>query len=153
MNHYSMVFVFSEDYQNVLLLRKPLDHHNPLFRGRWTAPGGKQEQFESILSCAVREVQEETGLSYMYTQFRRVVEFDCNCDPNEGLHKVTVFGVRGSNSDLDQAQGSVSEPVREFKIGVRDGLGLVDIPDRELRLLWYTTPLLQLTLARMRQPA
>ena len=32
-------------------------------RGHWDLPKGKLDEGETIVSCAVREVQEETGLS------------------------------------------------------------------------------------------
>jgi 8-oxo-dGTP diphosphatase len=47
--------VICEQDRHILLVRKP--------RCRWTLPGGKVEPGETTARAAVRELQEETGLS------------------------------------------------------------------------------------------
>ena len=44
----------------LLLLKRPDDVHQG---GRWSFPGGKVEEGETPLDCAVREFKEETGLT------------------------------------------------------------------------------------------
>jgi 8-oxo-dGTP diphosphatase len=46
--------VICEQDRHVLLVRKP--------RSRWTLPGGKVENGETIADAAMRELYEETGL-------------------------------------------------------------------------------------------
>lgn len=137
MNTYTMIFVVSPDFERVLLLHKPATHHNPLFRDRWTAPGGRLELNETPWECAERELKEETLLD-LRGVLRRVVDFPCNCDPRESEHDVIVYGVVQM---LDGALGSGLEPVEIFPIQL--------LPSD---LVWCTQPLLALAIERLKQP-
>lgn len=55
----TLAFLFTPDFQKVLLIKKikPV-HHKGLYNGL----GGKVEKGESSLQCVVREVTEESGL-------------------------------------------------------------------------------------------
>ncbi len=58
----SYVFVINKtfDEPRVLLLKRPLDKkHNP---GKWNLPGGKLEDKETAIVCALRELEEETKI-------------------------------------------------------------------------------------------
>lgn len=52
----------------VLLIRRG----NEPFRGCWALPGGFMEMEETIEHCAVRELQEETGLQVAETDLRLI---------------------------------------------------------------------------------
>src|SRR3569833_447713 len=132
-----MVFAVSPDMQQVILLRKPNDHKNPIFAGRWTAPGGHIEDDETPIQGAHREMQEETGIDVPLDNLRLVLEFQCNCDPTEDEHSVFVYGVVLPAERLNTAMGFM-EPVSVY----------TELPDD---LLWYTRPLLELTKARLQQ--
>ncbi|MDX8409345.1 MAG: NUDIX domain-containing protein [Mariprofundales bacterium] len=55
----SLVALFDTE-QRVLLLQRPQDAH---CGGYWSLPGGKQEHGEGALTCAQRELAEETGVT------------------------------------------------------------------------------------------
>ena len=48
--------------KEILLVRRPSDKR--LFPGYWSFPGGKLEEGETLEDCVIREVEEETGLSF-----------------------------------------------------------------------------------------
>ena len=138
MNTYTMTFVVSPDFKRVLLLRKTATHHNPLFRDRWTAPGGKLELNETPWDGAARELKEETNMD-LRGVLRRVLDFPCNCDPLEDEHDVIVYGIV-QTLDLSMVAGG-DEPVDIFPVQF--------LPSD---LVWCTQPLLALTLERLKQP-
>jgi 8-oxo-dGTP pyrophosphatase MutT (NUDIX family) len=65
-------FVFSEDHSRVLLI-----HHRRL--DRWLQPGGHVDPGESLVECATREIQEETGLSKLVLHpFHQSTQLPCD---------------------------------------------------------------------------
>ena len=54
--------------------------------GEYALPGGHLELGESWEACALREVQEETGLELPSAQFVFVVGVSWNCHLHEALH-------------------------------------------------------------------
>ncbi len=136
-NRYTMTFVFSTDLRHVVLLLKPVTHRNPLFRGKWTAPGGLVEWLETEQAGALRELREETRLEPASLRF--VLRFSCNCDPQESVHEVFVYATTMPLEELRRAKGDDYERVEVF----------LQLP---APLLWTTLPLLELAKARMRQP-
>ncbi len=136
---YSMMFALSEDLKSVLLLKKPVTHRNPLFRDRWTAPGGHIETGETSRESALREMEEETKLSIPSDDARFILRFACDCDPLEAEHEVVVFAATLSLTALKLARGGELEPVSLFPACCPP------------LTLWYIEPLLQLVIARMRQ--
>lgn len=136
MNKYTMIFSFSPDFKNVLLLQKSKDHKNPLFRNNWTAPGGLIEPGEFSDNAAIREFQEETCINI--NSLRYVLTFACNCDRLEKEHEIFVYSCILNN--FKDAQGK-EEPIRIFSVS--------NLPDN---LLWNTSSLIQLSIARLKQP-
>lgn len=61
--------VYCIDHEKVLLIQRK----KKPFVGYWVAPGGKLEAGESPYQCAVRELQEETGLSAHHLHLRGIV--------------------------------------------------------------------------------
>ncbi len=137
---YSMMFALSEDLKSVLLLCKPSTHRNPLFRGRWTAPGGHVEVGENELDGTLREMEEETGLRISSSDTRFILRFSCNCDPLEAEHEVAVYAATLPLTALKLARGQAAEPLHIFSYG---------LPDNSL---WYMNPLLAMVIFRLRQP-
>ena len=136
---YTMTFVFAPRGFSFLLLLKPQDHKNPLFRGNWTAPGGKLEDGELPLAGAIRELKEETGLKAKASEMRLVCRFYCNCDPTEPEHEVIVYGVKVPKEKMRKAKGLKAEPVRVFR----------DLPGN---IVWHVLPLWELAWGRLKQP-
>ncbi len=132
------MFALSPDFQCVLLLKKPATHRNPLFRDRWTAPGGHLENGETELNCALREMEEETQLLVSADEARFILRFSCDCDPLESEHDVTVYGAVLSYKRLEKAKGTPVEPI---------GIFGATPPN----IVWHVPHLLQLTIGRMRQ--
>ena len=59
MKEYTLGFIFTPSLDKVLLIHKLNPERQ---RGKLNGVGGKLEEGEDILTCMVREVQEETGL-------------------------------------------------------------------------------------------
>ena len=85
--------VFSEvdDRLHVLLIQRG----NEPFKGCWAFPGGFMEIDETAETCAVRELQEETGL---VVEEKDIVQFhtfsNVNRDPRERIVTVTFYTVQ-----------------------------------------------------------
>lgn len=50
------------DSKQILIQQRWKPDSDPANSGRWELPGGKWRAFEPLTACAVREVEEETGL-------------------------------------------------------------------------------------------
>ncbi len=59
-----VVFTISKDKLKLLLIRRGLDP----YKGSWALPGGFLNLEEDLEECAIRELQEETGLNDMYLE-------------------------------------------------------------------------------------
>lgn len=149
---YTMLFAVTPDFQKVLLLRKPNDHKNILFRGRWTAPGGHVEPGETEMESVLREFKEETEINlgphsdqnyYNYSDLVFVLRFACNCDPTEEEHEVAVYAILVTEGYLRTARGTPTEPLR---------LAAVDWVFPITGALWCVESLLSLSIARLKQP-
>jgi len=84
------VLIFNE--QNILLGKRIASHGV----GTWSPPGGHLEFGESFEECALREVQEETGLTLTHPEFLAVTN-DVFADENK--HYVTIFMVAQAPED------------------------------------------------------
>ena len=138
-NRYSMIFAMGPDFRDIILLRKPSNHKNPLFRDKWTVPGGLIEEGETDTEGATRELWEESQIQVAPADLVPVLKFLCNCDATEPEHEIAVFGVIVPVGQLLKAKGEITEPVTVVR----------DLPEN---LLWYVEPLFDLVKARMRQP-
>lgn len=85
---------------NRVLLGKRKSSHGA---GTWAFPGGHLEFNESIADCAVREVQEETGLCIKNL---RCGPYTNDIFEAEGRHYVTLFVL----ADYDSGTPQVKEP-------------------------------------------
>lgn len=75
--------IITQDDQ-VLLLRRANVHG----AGSWSTPGGHLEFGESPETCAIREVQEETGVEIANVKFRAITN---DVFEAEGKHTITIW--------------------------------------------------------------
>ena len=74
-------------------------------RDKWIGIGGKFEDRESPGDCALREVQEETGLTMTDYRYRGIVTFVSDRWPTEYMHLFTCTGWTGTvNQDCDEGE-------------------------------------------------
>lgn len=71
--------------QNHILMARRLGSHGA---STWSVPGGHLEYGESFEECAIREVEEETGLQIQNPVFVQVTN---NIFHDEEKHSVTLF--------------------------------------------------------------
>jgi len=64
--------------------------------GKWSLPGGAQETGETVFQCAIREVQEETGLSIKVLGLVDVVDSIIEDDQGRVQYHYTLVDVAAS---------------------------------------------------------
>lgn len=69
---------------------------------KWIGVGGKFEPGETALACALREVQEETGLTMQNPQYRGIVDFYYAPWPAERMHLYTCTEFTGTMTDCNE---------------------------------------------------
>lgn len=99
-----VIFGYDENNIKVLLIQRG----NEPYKGHWAFPGGFMNIDETAEQCALRELEEETGLKDV-----KVEQFytftDVNRDPRERVISIAYYGkiqlsnVKGSD-DADDAQ-------------------------------------------------
>jgi len=72
--------MFTDGKQTLLLKRDEGDH-----QGTWGLPGGKAEKGESMIACAIRETEEETGIPNIPGNRIDAVE------SQDGTHRWTTY--------------------------------------------------------------
>ena len=58
MKPFVVIFLFTKDYQKVLLMRRKKEP----YKNCWNGIGGKIEENETEIEAAIRECKEETGM-------------------------------------------------------------------------------------------
>ena len=99
-----VIFGYDDNNIKVLLIQRG----NEPYKGHWAFPGGFMNIDETAEQCALRELEEETGLKDV-----KVEQFytftDVNRDPRERVISIAYYGkiqlsnVKGSD-DADDAQ-------------------------------------------------
>jgi 8-oxo-dGTP diphosphatase len=103
-------------------------------RGSWVIPGGKIHAFERIAEAAVRELQEETGLTVeVGSQFR---VYEIVNPPNE--HRIVIYSWAKVTGGTPQASDDLSE-VRFFRPDELDDISVTPL----VRLVLQDAGLLQ----------
>jgi len=92
-----VVLIAEHEHENyVLFIRRK----NPPYQGSWAFPGGFLDQGETTRECAVRELEEETGVSIDKERLRLLlVADDPSRDPRTRVISV-VFLACGKKSEF-----------------------------------------------------
>ncbi|MCS7260301.1 MAG: NUDIX domain-containing protein [Anaerolineae bacterium] len=142
----TLVFLIRGD--EVLLVRRPADA--PLFPGLFNGVGGHVERGEDILSAALREVQEETGLRVETLHLRAVLSIahaqrarEDGQPPGDDAPGALVFVFVGHAPADAVTAGEAGELVWVPLERLRELPTLPDLPDLLPRLLEHhdATPL------------
>jgi 8-oxo-dGTP diphosphatase len=104
------VIVFRNKMSEVLLIKRL---HDP-FEGRWALPGGFMDMDETLEEAAVRELEEETGLSGI--ELKQLHAFSAlDRDPRHRTVSVAFYGVLENDQVLARA-GSDAKEAEWFKL-------------------------------------
>ena len=92
------VLVYLENDQQVLMIHRDKEDEH---KGYWLAPGGKIEKNEAPYEAAIREYQEETGLTPEKLQMKAVLNFpDFGDSPFGDEWQVFLFHARQYSGEL-----------------------------------------------------
>ena len=75
---------------------------NDVNHDKWVGVGGKFELGEDALTCVLREVREETGLTMHTPVYRGIVDFYCDPWPAERMHLYTCTDFTGTLTDCNE---------------------------------------------------
>lgn len=90
----------------LLLLRRAGSHG----AGTWSTPGGHLDPGESPEQCAIREVEEETGVRLMNVHFHAITN---DIFEERGLHYITIW-MRG---EVESGEARVNAPYEMTEVG------------------------------------
>ena len=99
-----VIFTIREKRLQVLLVKRGI----PPFRGRWAIPGGFVRPEEALEGAALRELQEETGVSDVYLE--QLYSFgDPERDPRGRVVTIAYFALVSSDRRLLRAGTDAAE--------------------------------------------
>ncbi len=75
---------------------------NDVNQDKYIGIGGKFENGETPLQCALRETREETGLEVLNYTYRGIVYFSCPPYPDEIMHLFTATEFEGELLECDE---------------------------------------------------
>ncbi len=97
-----VIFTLREGVLQVLLIRRGV----PPFKGKWAFPGGFVEEAESLDAAALRELEEETGVSDVYLE--QLYSFgDPKRDPRGRVLSISYFALLSSERELRSGTDAV----------------------------------------------
>jgi len=104
------ILVFRNRMTEVLLIKRL----HPPFEGKWALPGGFMDMDETLEEAAVRELEEETGLSGI--KLKQLHAFSApDRDPRHRTVSVAFYGVLENDQALARA-GSDAKEAEWFKL-------------------------------------
>ena len=92
----TLIYLMEDD--QVLMLER-IKKQGDIHIGKWNGLGGKVDLGESIKSCAIRELNEESGLSAEYFDFAGHITFP-EFDKHGNDWSVYVFRAYGPSGDM-----------------------------------------------------
>ena len=98
--------------RHVLLIRRK----NPPYRGCWAFPGGFLDEGETLKQCAVRELEEETGVKLDQDRLRLLLVAD---DPERDSRSrviSVVYLAEGRREEFSPEAASDADEVRWFPL-------------------------------------
>lgn len=98
------IFTCIENNLHVLLVKRK----NPPFENKWALPGGFLEEDETTEECALRELQEETGIKVSNVELGGI-NSDPERDPRERIISVSYFALIKLPEELPQAKDDAKE--------------------------------------------
>lgn len=105
MTNYIVGFLYSEDWKNVLLIRK----NRPSWqKGWWNGLGGKVEDSELFESAIIREIFEESGI----TVFRN----ELNYGPNVWCPNCTIIYFYSNTDKIYEFKQTTDEELKIFSM-------------------------------------
>lgn len=123
----------------VLMLHR-VKKQNDENHDKWIGVGGKFEEGESPEDCALREVQEETGLTLIDYAYRGIVTFVSDRWPCEQMHLFTATGWTGTLRECDEGVLEWLPKERLMSLPMWAGDRIF------LKLLWGNAPFFSLKL-------
>jgi 8-oxo-dGTP diphosphatase len=98
------ILVFRKKMSEVLLIKRL----HPPFEGKWALPGGFMDMDETLEAAAVRELEEETGLSGI--ELKQLHAFSAlDRDPRHRTVSVAFYGVLENEQTLARAGSDAKE--------------------------------------------
>ncbi len=94
MQQTTLCYIENDRAQYLMLHR--VKKKNDVNHDTWIGLGGKLEAGETPLACALREVQEESGLTLRNAAYRGVVTFLSDIYPDECMHLFTATQFSGA---------------------------------------------------------
>lgn len=77
------------------LMMHRIKKQNDINKDKWVGIGGKFEKGETPFQCALREIEEETGIIPLNLRYRGIVEFISDKYETENMHLFTADGFEG----------------------------------------------------------
>ena len=96
--------IYLENSRGEYLMLHRVKKKNDINHDKWIGVGGGFEYGESPEECALRETQEETGLTLTDCRFRGIVTFDCEGQETLYMHLFTASGWTGELTDCDEGE-------------------------------------------------
>lgn len=113
---------------------------NDCNQDKWLGVGGHFEPGETPEQCALREIQEETGLTATEYRYRGIVRFHSDLWESEDMHLFTVTGFSGEIKVCDEGDLEWIDKARLLELTMWEGDRIF------LRLLDENAPFFDLTL-------
>lgn len=106
--------------EDVLLIRRA----KPPRKGGWSLPGGHQEWGETVEECALREVEEETGLQVKLTGLLDVIDSIRTNDQGETDWHYTLIDFAAISDHRHAVAASDASEARWFSLKELEALEL-----------------------------